>query len=335
MPCRAEGAALFTTHERQAVNRQTHAADTVILAGSGRSGTTWLGSILNSYEKSEYFYEITNYSDLDFGDPRLLMIKYPLTHGWAGRPDWVAKGERRVAALRAKWGPDKTAAQRTLRVHADHPFHKQRPDVALHKIVTLYGFVLRRAELVARYGGRLKVVHLVRNPYAQIASELRIDARDPDRSKAHFRQRVEQIRADSSLTAYHPLACNALDRGWVFQMALVWRVSNELLLEDTLLDKRLVVYERLCAEPMKVVADLFDYLGWKLSPQTERYVRDTSEISPSEAESGLFSVRKNAEESLTRWRAELDEAAYSEASEAVGDSKLMDLWSPAQLRRHA
>jgi hypothetical protein len=303
----------------------------VILAGSGRSGTTWLGSILDSYEKAEYFYEITNYPELDFGQPDLLKIKYPLTYGWNARPSWVAKAERRVAALRAKWGPDKAAAERTLRVFAHHDFVKDRPDVALYKIVTLYGFVSRRAELAERFGARLKVVHLVRNPYAQIASELRIDARNPDRSKAHFRRRIGQILEDSRLAPYHALARTALERDWVFQMALVWRVSNEVLLDDDLLDKRLVVYEALCADPLPVVADLFRYLGWGLSEQTVRYVKETSQISASEAESGLFSVRKNAEQSMNRWRGELDEGSYAEASEAIGDSRLMALWNEAQL----
>jgi hypothetical protein len=301
------------------------------LAGSGRSGTTWLGSILDSYEKAEYFYEITNYPELDFGRPDLLRIKYPLTHGWRARPGWVAKTERRLAALRAKWGPDKAAAERTLRVFAHHDFLKDRPDVSLYKIVTLYGFVSRRAELAERFDGRLKVVHLVRNPYAQIASELRIDARNPDRSKAHFRRRIEQILEDPRLAPYHALARTALECGWVFQMALVWRVSNEVLLDDHLLDKRLVVYEALCADPLSLVADLFRYLGWEMSEQTVRYVKETSQISASEAESGLFSVRKNAEQSMNRWRAELDEGSYAEASEAIGDSRLMGLWNETQL----
>jgi len=216
-------------------------------------------------------------------------------------------------------------------VFPKHDFVKKRPDVFLYKIVTLYGFLARRAELAERFDGRLKVVHLVRNPYAQIASELRIDARDPERSKTHFRRRVEHILEDPELSSYHVHAHVALERGWVFQMALVWRVSNEVLLEDELLDKRLVVYEELCSDPLAVVADLFRYLGWEMSEQTVRYVKETSQISASEAESGHFSVRKNAEQSMNRWRGELDQDAYAEAAEAIGDSRLMTLWSEKEL----
>jgi hypothetical protein len=303
----------------------------VILAGSGRSGTTWLGSILDSYEKAEYFYEITNFPELDFGQPDLLRVKYPLTHRWSSRPDWAARADRMLLAVRAKWGPDEAGARRSLRIFPDHRFHKERPDVLLYKIVTLFGFAQRRRELAARFGGRLKVVHLIRNPYAQIASELRIDARDPAASRAHFRDRIAQILDDTNLSAYHTLAREALGRGWVFQMALVWRVSNEVMIEDEFLDKKLVVYERLCAQPLAVVSDTYSYLGWRMSEQTVRYVESTSSVSPNEAETGHFSLRKNAEESLNRWHAELDERTYAEASEAIASSVLMGLWSNEEL----
>ena len=48
--------------------------DVAIIAGSGRSGTTWLGSILNSYEHADYFYEICAYPELDFDGSNLLQV---------------------------------------------------------------------------------------------------------------------------------------------------------------------------------------------------------------------------------------------------------------------
>jgi hypothetical protein len=172
---------------------------------------------------------------------------------------------------------------------------------------------------------------LIRNPYAQIASELRIDARNPERSKAHFKRRIEQILEDDRFSHYQGIAREAQKRDWVFQMALVWRVSNEEMLRDSLLDKRLVVYEQLCREPLTVVTDLFGFLGWPVSDQTVEYLRQTTEVSPSEAESGNFSLRKNADESLNRWRAELDEQTYESAREALEGSDLLKFWSPEEL----
>lgn len=296
----------------------------VILAGSGRSGTSWLGAILNSYERSEYFYEITAFDELEFGRSDLLKIKYPLTHAWAGRPDWAARLDRRLLAFRAKRGPGQTQAERSLRIFADHRFHKERPDVFLYKIVTLYGFVQRRRELAERFGDQLKVVHLIRNPYAQIASELRIDARDPDRSRLHFRSRVEQILDEEDFGVYHDAARHALNRGWVAQMALVWRVSNEVLDADRLFEKRMVVYEDLCTATVQVVDELFAFLGWQVSDQTRAYIDQTTNVSVSE--SGHFSLRKNASESMTRWRNELGEDMYAESQDMLRDSPLLGLW---------
>lgn len=303
----------------------------VIIAGSGRSGTSWLGSILNSYEKAEYFYEITNYRELDFGQPELHRIKYPLTYRWGNRPRWARNAERRLLAMRAHFGPRPLEAQRSLRIFAQDDFAKDHPDVQLYKIVTLFGFVQRCAELAERFQRRLKVVHLIRNPYAQIASELRMDKRDPDGSKGHFKRRVVQVLEDPRLSEYHALAQSALERSWVFQMALVWRVSNERMIKCDDLDKKLVVYEQLCSEPMAVVSDLFSYLGWEMSDQTARYVKQTSEVSPTEAESGYYSLRKNSQESLNRWRKELDEQSYKDAAEAIADSFLPRFWSETEL----
>lgn len=313
------------------MNTQDQNPETVILAGSGRSGTSWLGAILNSYEKAEYFYEITNYSELDFGQPGLIAVKYPLTGGWRSRPHWVERAERQLLGLRSKWGPNKAGAQRSLRVFADHIFEKADPDIFLYKIVTLYGFAQRREELARRFHNRLKVVHLIRNPFAQIASELRIDARNPEGSKTHFKQRVEQVLEDSALCSYHAMAREAMERGWVSQMALVWRISNEVMLRDQYLDKKLVVYEQLCREPLAVATEIFDYLGWRMGDQTVQYIRKTSEVTPAEAEYGNFSLRKNADESVNRWRSELHERDYAQAREAIESSDLMRLWSPEDL----
>lgn len=303
--------------------------DSVILAGSGRSGTSWLGAILNSYEMSEYFYEITAFEDLDFGQSDLIRIKYPLTHAWRARPDWVARAERKLLTLRSQWGPDRESAQRSLRIFADHRFQKTRPNVCLYKIVTLFGFAQRCGDLAKTFGDRLKVVHLIRNPYAQIASELRIDARDPEGSRRHFRSRVEQILASPSLDRYQDAARRSLGRGWVSQMALVWRVSNELLEADQDLHKRQVVYEELCESPEEVTADLFSFLGWPVSGQTRDFLRQTTDVSVSD--SGNFSLRKNATESMSRWRRELGEEVYAEAGEMLGDSNLLRLWGQDDL----
>lgn len=67
-----------------------------------------------------------------------------------------------------------------------------------------------------------------------------------------------------------------------------------------------------------------------MSDQTVEYIRKTSDVAPSEAESGNFSLRENADESLNRWHAELDEKTYEIALEALQGNELMRLWSPEE-----
>jgi hypothetical protein len=178
----------------------------------------------------------------------------------------------------------------------------------------------------------LKVIHLIRNPYSQIASELRIDARNPAQSREHFRSRVDQIISNRALAAYHEQARTAIEMGWVAQMALVWRVSNELLAHDTQLKKKTIVYEQLARDPFNVVDSLFGFLGWEVSQQTRDFVASTSSVDPSQVESGNFSLQKNAEESMNRWRRELTEEIHGEALAMLNGSPLLDSWSDEELR---
>lgn len=305
--------------------------DIVILAGSGRSGTTWLGSILNSYEFAEYFYEICAFPELDFDDPGLLEVKYPLTSWMSRHPGWVHKFERYLLAKRVRWGILPDAAARSLRIHSDYDFQKNRATVHLFKIVALFSFVSRIDRLSNRLGERLKVVHIIRNPYSQLASELKMDARNPEKSRRHFRERMDSILQDEALTPYHGLVREHLDKGWVAHMAVVWWISNELLLNDNKLEKQAVVYEDLCRDPYGETQRIFDFLGWPFSDQTRDHIRNTTNISQSQSESGMFSIKKNADESINKWRKQMDADTYSTIKETLAECPFLDLWSDSDL----
>lgn len=303
--------------------------DIAILAGSGRSGTTWLGSILNSYEHAEYFYEICAYPELDFDDPELLRVKYPLTSGLSRHPNWVHKLERSVLSRRIRWGIGSQSAQRSLRVHPDYDFNKDVPSVHLFKIVALFAFVSRIGDLAERLDGRLKVVHIIRNPFSQLASEIRMDSRNPERSQQHFRKRMQSILDNEALREYHDLVQTNLEAGWVAHMAIVWWVSNELLLKEARVEKQLVIYEDLCRRPYEKTEELFNFLGWPLSEQTLNHIRDTTNIPKSE--SGMFSIVKNADESINKWRGQMEPETYRTIRQTLRDCPLLELWSKTDL----
>lgn len=305
--------------------------NTVILAGSGRSGTTWMGSILNSYEFAEYFYEIDAFPELGFDDADLLKVKYPLTHALPNHPGWMRNLERFVLGKRIAWQIAPERAARSLRVHSQYDFVKRTPDVYLFKIVALFGFVSQVPDLAARFGNHLKVVHIIRNPYSQLASEIRMDSRDPQKSQAHFLDRMRTILADDRFAKYHELVARHMDSGWFAQMALVWWVSNELLEEESRIVKHRVVYEELCRRPYEITRDLFEFLAWPLSQQTLDHIENTTNISSSESESGMFSIKKNAEESINKWRSQIDRETYETISAVLRDCPLLAHWSENDL----
>ena len=305
--------------------------DVAIIAGSGRSGTTWLGSILNSYEHADYFYEICAYPELDFDGSNLLQVKYPLTSWMPKHPLWASKLERYALKQRIKLGIGREAAQRSLRIHSGHEFKKKEPTVNLFKIVALFAFASKIDRLDDKFGERLKVVHIIRNPFSQLASEIRMDSRDPERSRKHFKERMEAILQEERFAKYHDLVRKYLHGSWVEHMALVWWISNELLLNDTRLDKRLVVYEDLCRSPYEKTQELFEFLGWDMSGQTLAHIEQTTNVSKADAESGMFSIKKNADESINRWRGEMAPDTYKTINDVLAACPLLQYWSEEDL----
>ncbi|BBA32435.1 hypothetical protein sS8_0469 [Methylocaldum marinum] len=296
----------------------------VILAGSGRSGTTWLGSILDSYEKAEYFYEICHYPELGFTTPELLKIKNPYTFRLPHRPVWVRRGERAILETQVKYGFRANEAARSLRLNKDYGFRKTAPDTYLFKIVRLLWFCEKLDDLKQVLGDNLKIIHLIRNPFSQLASELRQHAGNAEAAEKRYRERVEYVLKNPAFSGFHGLAEEYAGAGWPEHMVLLWWVSNELMLKATSMPMIRVVYEDLCVEPEAEVRRIFDFLGWTVSEQTLRHLKNTTSVTASER--GEWSIKKNSEESMTRWRKELSEDLYRRISAMVSRCSFLELW---------
>jgi len=307
----------------------TNGRDLVVLAGSGRSGTTWLGALLSSYERADYFYEIDHFPELDFDHPGLLRAKYPLTHWWPRRPAWALELESRLLARLAERGPWRRQARRALRIRNRMAGRADGIEVHLFKIVRLFAFALRTDELAARFGERLRVVHLIRNPFAQIASQLRMDGGRADRARRHFRGRLERILAEPRLARYHALARRHFDGPLIEQMALVWWVSNELLAEDTRLAKHRVLYEDLARRPQATLEAAFAFLEWPMSETTCALLKRTTEAGAAEA--GQFSIRRDPRRALNAWRERIERHDYERIAELLAPCALLRLWEPGEL----
>lgn len=303
----------------------------VVIAGSGRSGTTWIGSILDSYERSEYFYEICAFPDLDFDSPNLLRIKYPLTFWLGRRPNWIINTEQQMLKRMVGYNISTQRYQRSLQIHKFHGFKKKCPDVYLFKIVRLLSFSLRTEDLLQRFHGNMKVVHIIRNPFAHVISEIRRQTSHDLRLMfaEHFKKSVEFVANDPRLSVYHDMAIQYLNGNCMEHIALLWRISNELVIKDNNLPTHTVVYEDLCRNTDEEVRKIFDFLNWNMSDQTHKHLRETTNISKSAP--GYYSIHKNAEESMNRWRKEIREEDYERVRKVLQGSPLLQLWSKEDL----
>lgn len=303
----------------------------VVIVGSGRSGTTWLGSLLDSSEHTEYFYEVTNYRDLDIDSGDMLKIKYPLSFRLQERYRFVSKLERAILKFRIKSGIGRSAAEKSLRIHKPQYFIKNKPDVMLFKIVTPIKFALRADEFRARYASSLKVVHIIRNPFSYLASEIRQHEKNPERANKHFRERMDFILGNEYFKQYHELVAQCVEKSPLDHMIVLWRISNEILFDQNGLDIIHIVYETLCRDTHQQVDMIYKYLDLPVSSQTSCHIEETTGIS--ESESGNWSIRKNADESMNRWRNEISELQYEAAKRLLQGSSLLSLWPEEDLVR--
>jgi hypothetical protein len=112
--------------------------------------------------------------------------------------------------------------------------------------------------------------------------------------------------------------------------ALRWRVQCEPLvgIAQKLGRCRLVIYEELCADPLRQATALFAFLGWEFG-RSPRAFLDASVAGPRSARSprqAFFSVYRDPAESLAKWKTQLTGEQISEIGEVIRDSPLTRLW---------
>ena len=73
----------------------------------------------------------------------------------------------------------------------------------------------------------------------------------------------------------------------------------------------MVVYENLCADPLRVTEEVFAKLGWEKSVQTEKFISDSSRNHTGglhawfRGKRPYFDVYKNSQQSMNSWRQNL------------------------------
>jgi hypothetical protein len=170
---------------------------------------------------------------------------------------------------------------------------------------------------------------LVRNPYAQLVSQKRMKTSVQGIPEKPFFKAFEAMLTNPRLQKYRSLAKEYEDAPWLEKSAVVWWVGNEIVLDEQIAGKTIVVFERLARNSLSEVERLFDFLGWPLSSETRDHVLETTDAA--RAEPGAHAIHKKTDHVLHQWRQNISYEDYQRVARVLERCGLMGLWSAEEL----
>jgi len=314
----------------------------VLVIGMPRSGTTWLGKILDCSPQSLYLHE----PDSGTLSPRLPIF----IEGTAGREyEEVTRAFFRSLPERA---PIRAYTRRPLYKKSYHTkatwmflngialaekiftpisrkvlpkrFRLPLGVPIVVKSVESFG----RVPLFFRCIDNIKVIYIVRHPcavrYSLIRGERMRKFKDNtpvSESKARLRQLLALNAArDRGLSLESLFRKDPSER-----FAYWWVIGNEKAVTECrqVSHAKIIVYEKLCHEPLKVAADVYDFLGWEFSQQ----VRYRFELMMGRDDDRYYSVFKDPRKTVDAWRHGLGFEESSRIQDVLSSSFLASLWN--------
>ena len=274
--------------------------------GLMRSGTTWIGKVLDSSPEVVYLHE-PDYVK------RIPCLPYTTeAQEYAG---WEPYIRNYLAGLRS------TCASRSMLKRPSFPKNfpqsiservayqafrgKLRVEQVLHKIgfapiLTTWPACMDRAKLTVwksveqtgnvgcmlRAVPEQKVLHVVRHPCGFVDSVMRGQRKKLLRGGVPTSQDLGIFDYVVGTKFAQQLGLKLRD--WdllteVERLAYMWLVINEQAILDGagMPNYKLVYFEEFCLDPLRMTQGVFDYVGLNLGPQTERFVASSSTSSGS------------------------------------------------------
>lgn len=292
---------------------------TVVLCGLPRSGTTWLGKILDSHPDTLYRHEPGAARTLDVplvmdpvptaeqariiaafveGIPRLLTSHtcgpLPLF-----RKSYFSPLAQQFFRLSMVAGKAWSRAFGRVRLFAPLDWSRMGFSHLIWKSVDCSA----RLGAIARALGNRRVAHLVRHPCGNVASLARGAALG--KMKKHGERDTELQRLASMAEAQaRGLSLEYLkSRSLAERLAWLWVLSNERAMTgiEGLEGCCTIRYEDFCDAPLARARQLLEFAGLSWTSQTEDFIR----ASVAEDAKAYYSVFKNPKRSAEKWREEL------------------------------
>lgn len=288
--------AYFLSHDRP------KAESAVLVAGSGRSGTTWVHEVLGSIPGTQLLFEPLNQNFVEEASiltnipkstqPRIFSQYlrpeqiYPNWHTFLEniltgrvRNTWV---DRRI-----NWGPTNQYIIKVIRGNL------------------MLGFI--------KENFNPKIIFVIRHPCAVILSRL----------NNGWIANIDDLLTQEDLIEDHLRPWVGLiekERDLIGAQAVWWAVENMVAMRE-LVDKKcyLLIYEDLCLDPQNSFADLFSWLGYPNQNISQKIIHQPSRLSDnaySTTKDRLEYWKSNmsikTQERILRWAERLGIKLYSD-----------------------
>jgi hypothetical protein len=289
------------------VGRHVSDRQPILVTGSIRSGTTWVGRTLGTAPGVAVIHEPFN-KDHPIG---------VFAHRWSTQYTYLSDGraEARDAhramgdTLAHRYRPvlhlrNQEGLLRTLGMLRDLPRFQYRRHVSRPRTVVKDPIALFSAEWLADHFD-MDIVIVVRHPGAFAWSYLRIA--EPNRFADLLQQ---QALMEGPLAQYvEPVEQAARTANPIYQAAILWRIVYATVAgyQDRHPDWVIVRHEDLAADPLQEFADLFTRLDLSFTGGTKRFIALTSSPrNPAEAPDGkLHHIRRNSRQTVDVWQRRL------------------------------
>ena len=294
----------------------------ILLFGMPRSGTTWLGKIVDSHPAVLYRHEPDTWQRL---------TDVPLVAGREDRSLHEARLRAFVASL-PRMRADRVCGKRPLfpkSYATGSAVRRYAVASMLYKGLTRagistepptppqpgegrdYRLAWKSIESLGRLGLMLEClpdarsVHIVRHPCGYVASVLRGEAASRFRSQRGSRGFPDLRDAVRNGPARRRGLTIEKFRSMPIVERLAWRwvIFNEIAVEQAAGDprNRILYYEELCASPEPVARGLFAFCALDWNGQTAQFLRNSTSRSRDE----YYSVFKDPQASAWRWQSDL------------------------------
>lgn len=288
----------------------------ILVTGTHRSGTTWVGRTLSQPPNVALVYEPFNLETTRYN------FEYKFDYWFEHVP--TSKKYREIEKVFDQYIPNnflqypaKICRESGYSLKTPLIFAKylilssNRPRFLLKDPIAL----LSAGWLYERYD--LKVICMIRNPLA-FAGSLKKQGWDFD-----FKNFLEQEELLNSLLLPYKEEIKKVhaESDFIDRVSLLWNVLNYVILDyqERYPEWFFVKHGKLARKPVKNFRRMFNYLDLEFTEEIENYIRAyTSKKNPMEAKSNKYQPR-DAEKTVEAWRKRLTEEEIERVKEATSE----------------